>query len=236
MENMLSEPRRTQHPPFIFLPRHRRSEAVVRLKNQIRRTAAYYGGRFTSDLVMEEAADEGGSSQWLDFTFVGTNRFTLWNAVIRTTKCAFRDSVHGLAHARAWAALSDEEQRQETAWEFEPADRAKTGKVLTYRMVPREFARYAKFDGRTLAEQIHLLEAKTTRDEPPAIHESFRLDRSYRYGIGLDIVVDVPIIDRASVEMAIDRFVAIGETDWVADAPVPHERLSTTRVETQSLK
>lgn len=57
------------------------------------------------------------------------------------------------------------------------------------------------------------------------IHESFKLDRSYVYSIGLKIVLDVDVINQASIEAAIDRFVAVGETDWVSPEPLPRDRL-----------
>ena len=75
------------------------------------------------------------------------------------------------------------------------------------------------------AEQWRKLEAEIARNEPPVIHESFKLDRSYVYGIGLKIVLDVDVINQASIEAAIDRFIAVGETDWVSPEPVTRDRL-----------
>jgi len=43
-----------RRPPFVTLPRHKRSHEVIRLKGKIRRDAAEYGGRFTSRLVLNE--------------------------------------------------------------------------------------------------------------------------------------------------------------------------------------
>lgn len=60
---------------------------------------------------------------------------------------------------------------------------------------------------------------------PPEIHETFRLDRSYRYGIGLEIVVSSPIIDRTVIEGAIRRFRELGETDWQNPNPIPRDHL-----------
>jgi len=67
--------------------------------------------------------------------------------------------------------------------------------------------------------------AEIIHDEPPPVHESFRTDREYRYGIGLYIVVNAEEIDREVVETAIARFQDQGETDWTAPEPVPRERL-----------
>jgi len=57
------------------------------------------------------------------------------------------------------------------------------------------------------------------------VFESFKMDRSYRYGIGLNMVIHVDEINRASIEEAIHRFRGIGETDWRAAEPVPRREL-----------
>jgi hypothetical protein len=157
------------------------------------------------------------------------DRFTIWNAEIVTARQAFWDAAHNEASSRAYAALGDADLDRESKLEFEPADVSRTGKVLTYRMVKREPVRYALFEGRTLSEQIDLLETAIIRDEPPVIYESFKLDRSYAYGIGLRIVQDVEVINQAAIEAAIDRFLAIGETDWVSPETVPRDHLPLVR-------
>lgn len=221
----MSQHHRKRRPPFVALPRHQRSNEAIRLKSRMRRDAAEYGGRFTSHLVLNEPGRPDLYNQWFDFYFPGTNRFTIWNAEIVTAKQAFWDAAHREASARAYAALEDADLSEESKLEFVPADVSRTGKVLTYRMVERKPVRYAQFDGRTLSEQIDLLETTIIRDEPPAIHESFKRDTGYAYGIGLRIVLDVAVINQAAIEVAIDRFIALGETDWVSPEPVPRDRL-----------
>lgn len=41
-------------------------------------------------------------------------------------------------------------------------------------------------DGLTIREHEETIASEILRNTPPDIHESFRLDRSYRYGIGLE--------------------------------------------------
>lgn len=221
----MSFPRSRCRSPFVTLPRHRRSNEVIRLKAKIRRNATEYGGRFTSHLILKEPERPDLYNQWFDFCFPGTDRFTIWNAEIVTARRAFWDAAHDEAFSRACAELGDADLDKESRLEFEPADFSRTGKVLTYRMVQREPVRYAQFDGRTFSEQVDLLETKIIRDDPPAIHESFMLDRSYAYGIGLRIVLDVEVINQAAIEAAIDRFLAVSETNWVSPDPVPRDRL-----------
>ena len=47
-------------PPFVTLPRHKRSHEVIRLKGKIRRDAAEYGGRFP---VVKSILDGAGSKE-----------------------------------------------------------------------------------------------------------------------------------------------------------------------------
>lgn len=214
-----------KRPPFITLPRHRRSDEVIRLKGKIRRDADLYGGRFTSHLVLNEPDRPDLYNQWFDFHFPGKDRLTTWNAEIVTARRAFWDAAHNEAFARATTQLAASELDKEAKLEFEPADVSRTGKILSYRMVRQEPVRYKQFGGLTLTEQVDQLEAEIVRDDPPVIYESFRLDRSYAYGIGLRIVLDVDVVDRVSIEAAIDKFLAVGETDWQSTHPVPRERL-----------
>jgi hypothetical protein len=216
---------RKKHHAFITLPRHKRSDEVIRLKGRIKRTSAEYGGMFTSHLVLDEPGRPDLYNQWFDFYFPGQDRFTLWNATIVTARMAFWDAVNDLAYQRTTDMLTPEELAAEPTMEFEPAEFSKTGKVLTYKLVERDKPKYEKFGGLTFFEQWEKQESEVARAAPPTIYESFRLDRNYAYGIGLSIVLDVGVIDRAAIEQAIIRFREIGEIDWQADYPVPREKL-----------
>jgi hypothetical protein len=214
-----------KHSPFITLPRHKRSNEVIHLKGRIKRDSGVYGGMFTSRLVLDEPGRPDLYNQWFDFYFPGRDRFTLWNAEIVTARKAFWDAAHELAHQRTVSMLTPEEHAAESNMEFEPADISSTGKVLSYKLVQREKMRHEKFGGLTFFDQWEKLEAEIVREEPPAVYESFRLDRGYAYGIGLHIVLDVEVIDRAAIEQAITEFGELGETDWQAANPVPRSRL-----------
>ena len=126
---------RKQRPPFSSLPRHKRSDEVIRLKGKMRRDAAEYGGQFTSHLVLNEPGRPDLYNQWFDFYFLGMDRFTIWNAEIVTARQAFWDAAHNVASSRTYAALGDADLDRESKLKFEPADVSRTGKVLTYRMV-----------------------------------------------------------------------------------------------------
>jgi hypothetical protein len=179
---------------------------------------------FTSHLVLDEPDRPDLYNQWFDFIFLGQDRFTIWNAVIITARQDAWDKARGLAYKRIIAMMAPEEQ---SAWRdlklFEPAKISGVGKVFSLRKW--KSMRFKSFGDLSFYEQWEKLESEIIRDEPPTIYESFRLDRSYAYGIGLHIVLDVDVIDRAAIEQAITRFREIGETDWQAANPIPRERL-----------
>ncbi len=118
--------------------------------------------------------------------------------------------------------MSEEEQAAEFKLEVEFIG---YGRRKVYRLKPRERRGYTAFDGLTFEEYKEQVATGIIRDEPPPVHESFRTDRGYRYGIGLHIIVDVEEIDREIVETTIARFQNQGEAGWKAPEPVPRERL-----------
>jgi len=211
-----------KHLPFISLPRHKRSDAFIKLKGDIKREAAQYNGLFTSPLILDESRD----SQWFDFYFLGLDKFTIWNATIITARLALQDAVYDLAYTRTVEMMTAEELEAECKMEFVPADRSNTGKILTYRMIEQEKKRYNQFGGLTFSEQLEKLEAKIIDESPPTIYECFQTDLSYGYGIGLNIVLDVETINRTAIEQAIIKFRELGEKNWQAENSVPRERIT----------
>ncbi len=136
---------------------------------------------------------------------------------------AFWDAVTDLALDRTFAKLTPEEREEENKFErvlscFKDGRRYYTLKKNPVRI-------YEKLNGLSFKEYWEKLENEIARNEPPVIYESFRLDTSYRYGIGLYIVVDAGSINRMVIEQAIDRFYEIGEKKWQAVEPVPREKL-----------
>lgn len=177
-------------PLFTTLPRHRRSELVISLKNRMRHRAAEFGGRFLGVSAMADQYLSYSNSQWMDITFPGRDRFTSWWTAVVTTRQVCWDKAYFLAYRR-WEALPPSSSRPS----------------------PEE------------------IERTILRDEPPVIYEEFIVKPHCCYNIGLVMVIDADIIDQTSIEAAIDRFYAIGETDWRSPTPVPRERLPTQRLE-----
>ena len=162
-------------------------------------------------------------NQWFDFYFLGCDRYTIWNASICTARLAFWDAVTDLALDRTLAKLTPEEREEENKFESVLSD-YKDGR--RYYTLKKNSARtYDKLNGLSFKDYWEKLENEIARNESPVIYESFMLDTSYRYGIGLYIVIDAGSINRIVIEQAIDRFHEIGEKKWQAADPVPREKL-----------
>lgn len=212
-------------PPFEELPKHKRSDAVIKLKGRMKRFASEYGGRFSSRLILNEPGRPWYFNQDFSFYFPGEGRFTIWNARVLTARKAFWGEVSDLAYKSASAMLTLQERLEDGKMEFVPAERSSTGKVLSYTRVDRERKRFAQFEGRTYSEQCKKLREEIIQNSPPAIHESFAIDFKYVYGAGLRIVLDVDEVNQSVIEMAIDRFMANGEQEWVSPIAVARDRL-----------
>ncbi|PHM25104.1 hypothetical protein [Xenorhabdus budapestensis] len=207
---------RKRRLPFIKLSRRQRRALVISLKNKIRRNTTEFGGLFTSHQILNDSETLNYNRQWFDFYFISSDKSILWNACIITAKQAFRDEVSHLAHMRLDAIMTREEKEAELKLDFIPFDYSKAGKILTYKLITKEKKRYKKLDGLTYYEELKKLESEIECNEPPFIYESFRVNRSYVYGIGLEIIIDTDSINQSVVEDAISRFYVIGETDWVS--------------------
>jgi len=208
--------------PYCHLSRRKQRDSFVRLRQKIRNKSAVYGGQFTSPHVLDEPGRPALYNQWADAYFLGRDGLTIWNATIITAAQKFWDTVEDIAHTRAWEMLTPEEQSAEAEMKFEPI--WSKGKRM-YRLLEKPKNVYDKFGGLTYRDYQEKLTDEIIRNEPPEVFESFTKDRSYQYGIGLDIVIHVEEINRVTIEEAIRRFRELGETDWRAAAPVPRTEL-----------
>lgn len=214
-----------KHKPFSSLSRKKRGTAGLRLRREIEATKHYYGGMFTSDLFLGSSSENVDPQQWFDFLFLGKDKCNIWNATITTASMAFWDEVEQLAMDETIALLSPEEWECECSYEFIPAQYGKNDKILTYQMREKEVIHYPQLNNLTFTQYCKQLEQEIIDTRPPLIYEAFATDYSYRYGIGLNIIIDAAGINQAVIEAAITRFIAMGEVDWKAEQPVVREQL-----------
>jgi len=208
--------------PYGRLPRRKQRDNFIRLRQKIRNDASVYGGQFTSPHVLNEPGRPALYNQWADAYFLGSDGLTIWNATIVTAVRAFWDVVEEMAHSRAWEVLTPEEQSAEAEMKFVPI--WVNGRRM-YRMEEKPELIYEKYGGLTYNAYQYKLTEEIILHEPPEILESFTTDRTYCYGTGLNIVINVDEINQVTIEEAIRRFREVGETDWLADKPVLRSEL-----------
>ena len=208
--------------PHSRLSRRKQRDVFIRLRQKIRNEAADYGGQFTSHLVLDEPDRPAIFNQLADIYFLGSDGLTIWNASIVTAVLEFWNSCEEMAHERAWEMLTPEEQSAEADMKFEPI--VHKGRRM-YRLLLKPETVYDKFQGLTYREYQDKLSEEIIKNEPPKVFESFSTDRSYRYGIGLHVVIHSEEINRATIEETIHHFRTIGEKDWRSAEPVPRNEL-----------
>lgn len=214
--------RQRKTAPYAQLSRRKQRDNFIRLRQKIRNNTSIYGGQFTSPHVLNEPGRPSLYNQWADAYFLGSDGLTIWNATIITAAKKFWDVVEELAHSRAWDLLTPEEQTSEAEIKFEPI--WSNGRRM-FRVAERPKLVYEKYNGLSFIEYQDKLAEEILQNEPPEIFESFETDRSYCYGTGLNMVVHVDEINRATIEESIRRFRQVGETDWQSASPVPRSEL-----------
>ncbi|MFC3569338.1 hypothetical protein [Paracoccus simplex] len=215
--------KRHRFTPFASLSRHRQRDAFVRLRWKILGDKPIYGGLFTSHLVLDEPGRPDIYRQWFDFLFLGLDGRSIWNASITTGNLCFWERSQDMAAEQTRSRLTEAELEEEYRWKFSPAFHV--GRQKLYRVIRSEPRRHAALDGLTIREYEEKVASEVLCETPPVIHESFRLDHSYQYGIGLEIIVDAPFIDRTVIEEAILRFQELGEIGWRSPVPIPRDHL-----------
>jgi hypothetical protein len=209
--------------PFVKLPRRRRRDLYVSLRWRITQEGSKYGGKFTTDQVLDEPERPRLYKQSFDVFFLGSERTTIWNMSIRTAAAAFWSKTHEIAHERAFSLLSKEQIEQECRMEWE-GPFVRDGKKY-YAMVERRAQSYDCFGGLTLPEYQEKSKLEVIENEPPEVFESLRTHRQCIYGLGLQAVIQADEINREVIQATIERFREVGETDWQGDKPVSRECL-----------
>ena len=213
---------RKKRTPYCHLPRRKQRDSFIRMRQKILNESSLYGGQFTSHHVLDEPGRPPLYNQWADFYFLGNDGLTIWNATIVTAVREFWDTAEDMAHTKAWEMLTPEEQSAQVEMKFEPI--WSKGERM-YRLLEKPDIVHAKFGGLTYRDYQKKLTEEIIQNEPPEILESFATDRSYRYGVGLNMVIHVGEINRVTIEEAIRRFREVGETDWRAAEPLPRTEL-----------
>jgi hypothetical protein len=215
---------RSRFTPFLSKSRRNRRDLVIRLKNDIRRTAPTYGGVFTSHHVMHEEGRPVEWNNWLDIYFAGSTPDVLWNATVLTASKVFWEEAHSRAYDELIAMLTPEEYERATRTDWEVLKRGPTGKPLLHEMKDLSEP-VAKLEGLSFYRYWEKLTVKIVRETPPLVHESFEIDPDYAYGVGLTLVIDAPFLTQTNVDAAVRAFLENGSQDWTSPLPIARDRL-----------
>ncbi|MEY3881679.1 MAG: hypothetical protein RIQ94_2475 [Pseudomonadota bacterium] len=212
--------------PFSKLSRHKQRDLYVKLRGKIKKTASDYGQNFTSHLILNEPDRPAFFNQWFDFYFLGLDGVTIWNTVLYTANEAYWDAISDLAFEEV------DRLRPKTEEDFDldsfliPVYDKTTGKKLHYTM--KEPEKEPALNNLTLSEFVDDYSSKLIREDTgdtAPIFESFKIDKTYRYGIGLFAIVDAPNINAETIEAMITKFHSIGEQNWKNPTPVDRSKL-----------
>jgi hypothetical protein len=193
--------------PFVDLSRHRQKDQFIRARNRIRRAAPVLGGRFYTHDYLH------GENGWANAIFLSPRPPLFYNALLRTTRYAYREEVENLASDASYELAPDREP------DF--FSRGRRDPKTKYWVYDYEPLRYPELDGLTRQDWItrelpRFADARTVH-----VFESWTLHRDYEFGLGLEAVIDVPFLTIEALHGFIDRFLA-AETDFRSDTPLSY--------------
>ncbi|MFA1644782.1 MAG: hypothetical protein ACDS79_04735 [Enterobacteriaceae bacterium] len=193
--------------PFSTRSRSQRKSTTFRVKHQIQRASDRCGGLFYDQCDVAVMA-ESGRWTWSDIIFLSADKATFWNATILTASDVFTSEVENLALERASAIktvsadiLRDEETGRRTL-------------DLSPLREPMD-----AFGGLSWSAYVEQQEEEIARNSPPAVYCGYRILPGFRYGIGLEMIVDADVLSIDVINTAIRDFWARGEKKWTASAP-----------------
>lgn len=149
--------------------------------------------------------------QWADIYFFGKNK-QIYNATIRTTACAFYDEVRSKAWAKLRSSVNPDDNFFEVVELEGYTQNANVSGPTTISNPPLE-----SLKGLTASEFLEATEEEISKDSSITINENFKLLPNYTYGIGLDMVVNVDILDADNIDAAIRLFISKGESNWESE-------------------
>lgn len=192
-----------KHKPFTTLTRRQRRARTLRIKHIILRERARCGGLHYDD------CEPGDSSRWSwsDVLFLGNTPDVYWNAVIVTTADDLQGTIEQIVLDEAFALLDEIEKAQELRFETTPNYDAK-GNVISHTIVDFPRATYSQFGGLTFSDYVDKRIEEITRDNPPVVKAGYTFLPGYAAGLGLQIIVDDPVLTRAIIDDAIRVFLA----------------------------
>lgn len=209
--------------PFNKLSQHKQRDLYIRLREQIKSAKTRYSKEFLSIHVLDEPDRPALFDQYADFYFLGLDGHTIWNAHLSTASHVYWAEIDDLASKKAEETLPSPDFDLKKL--FIPIYDS-SGRLDHYTM--REDESHSEFGGKKRHEFQDEYAAKLIREDTGStapVHEEFRIEQGFKYGVGLRITLDVSTVNIEAIETAIAKFRALGEKSWKSGTPVPHAHL-----------
>lgn len=204
---------------FMSKNKTKRGDAVVYVKEKIRRSMHIYGNLFTSRQVIEGSGRPEFMDNSASFEFLSRDKHRFWNAYIITASKAFDDEVSSIA-------LQETSDIIKASGYVEPEfDIFLFIRSLNDRSLRKPDVVHEVLGNLTEKEYRLVLEDKIIKNNPPSIFESVKFDMRFESGCGLYIVVDAPRITNEVINAFIVSFINGGELEYSSDTPVARHRL-----------
>lgn len=185
--------------PFSQLPDSRRREMRTALTDVIENTTP--GKKYINAHIKEDSRPNE-LDQWSQIYFPGLDSRTIFNMYIYCSSKVFWE--------RVGQQVDLEYPRHKPELILNPGN---FGEYIRERQIAMDTADI-RWGGKTRRDAIEDLSQNIITFRPPSVHESFFLDKSFEYGIGVYAVAGEPYITDSAIEMAIDRFREHEEKDW----------------------
>lgn len=209
---------------FFNLPRWKKSNMRIKLRNRIKRENLRWGHRlfFTKDCIYSEAR-----CGWCDLYFPSLkDRFTVYSAYLYMAQ----DQLEEIAEKALEAELDPlYDKYVGHSWKMKVAERDTWGRPISYtdadpdrmtRTIP-ELDNMSYFDYRRKRITEYLQENK------PVLYENYKVDINQgHYGLFLTMQVDEELITPDVINKRIEHFYNLGEPlIWKAENPIPESNL-----------
>jgi len=190
-----------KNKPYLSKSRNARNKAYISIKNKIRIDRWQNGGLFYSHDYLEEGCD------WVDFYFLGAKSTIFYNACLVTARHALYEKVGDVARSNA-------EKLVPRSITLRPRSQQPTKNFYSMNEVfidSDDTADLTPFDPLSRREWCKKEEIRLATEERIVVNEHIYLKHDYSFGIGLEGVIDTPVITKDVLDIFIKEFLAHGE-------------------------
>lgn len=198
----------------------KRGKEWIYIRDKVAKALTLQGRNFYSHDYIEPDA----RCSWADFCFISpTKKKVFYNATIEIAQSALIENAESIVDEEAAGMF---EKFIGTGLDFSVAKVNSAGKPLLYSLdTSRWEKKWPELGSKTFFEWRDDKVDELLGQKRSPVFEEYKLDFSYRCGVGLIMTVDEEIITPEVIERHIKRFCENGEIEWKSDIPIDPEKL-----------